>query len=58
MARSLLARIAAILFGVALVPVPVHAQSQAQGWQTDLNAAREVARRTGKPLFVVFRCVR
>jgi hypothetical protein len=58
MARSLLARIAAILFGVALVPVPVFAQSQAPGWQTDLNAAREVARRTGKPLFVVFRCVR
>ncbi|HVW00655.1 MAG TPA: hypothetical protein VHB77_09950 [Planctomycetaceae bacterium] len=53
-----LARIAAVLFGVALVPVPVHAQAQVQGWHTDLNAAREVARRTGKPLFVVFRCVR
>ena len=58
MARSLLARIAAVLFGVALVPVPVHAQSQVQGWHTDLNPAREAARRTGKPLFVVFRCVR
>ena len=58
MTRSLVARIAAVLFGVALVPVPVHAQSQVQGWHTDLNSAREAARRTGKPLFVVFRCVR
>ena len=58
MVRSLLARVAAVLFGVALVPVPVYAQSQVQGWHNDLNSAREAARRTGKPLFVVFRCVR
>ncbi len=26
-------------------------------WLTDYKQARETARRTGKPLFVVFRCV-
>lgn len=35
-----------------------HAQPQAAGWHKDLNAARQVARETGKPIFAVFRCER
>ena len=27
-----------------------------KGWLTDLNAARAVAQKTGKPLMIVFRC--
>ncbi len=27
------------------------------GWMTDYQAARTLARKTGKPLMVVFRCV-
>jgi hypothetical protein len=26
------------------------------GWQTNLEQAKALARKTGKPLFVVFRC--
>jgi predicted NBD/HSP70 family sugar kinase len=26
------------------------------GWQTDYQAARALAKKTGKPLFVTFRC--
>lgn len=26
------------------------------GWQTDFQAAKALARKTGKPLFVTFRC--
>jgi hypothetical protein len=29
---------------------------KAAGWHTDYAAARAEARRTGKPLFVTFRC--
>jgi hypothetical protein len=42
-----------------LVAAPVFAQRgypNATGWHTDYAAARAEARRTGKPLFVVFRC--
>lgn len=34
------------------------AQNRLAGWHSDLKTAAAVARRTGKPLFVVFRCVR
>lgn len=34
------------------------AQEKITGWHTDLDSARELARKTDKPLFVVFRCVR
>ena len=40
---------------VAAVHVPAGAQKQV-GWFADYAAARAEARRTGKPLFVVFRC--
>ena len=42
-----------------LVATPALAQRkapQAAGWHTDYAAARAEARRSGKPLFVVFRC--
>ena len=42
-----------------LVVAPAFAQKvnpKATGWHTDYAAARAEARRTGKPLFVTFRC--
>ena len=42
----------------AAVVTPVSAQEKINGWHTDLDAASKLARETGKPLFVVFRCVR
>jgi hypothetical protein len=33
------------------------APEKVAGWQSDYQAARAEARRTGKPLFVVLRCV-
>ena len=34
------------------------AQEKISGWHTDLDSACQLARKTDKPLFVVFRCVR
>jgi hypothetical protein len=48
------------LSGVALglaSLLAAEARAQAPPWRTDYAAARAEARRTGKPLFVVFRCV-
>ena len=42
-----------------LIAAPAFAQksnSKATGWHTDYAAARAEAKRSGKPLFVVFRC--
>jgi hypothetical protein len=42
-----------------LVAAPAFAQKvnpKATGWHTDYAAARAEAKRTGKPLFVAFRC--
>jgi hypothetical protein len=42
-----------------LLAAPAFAQRvnpKATGWYSDYAAARAEARRTGKPLFVVFRC--
>jgi hypothetical protein len=42
-----------------LIAAPAFAQKvnpKAAGWHTDYAAARAEARRTGKPLFVAFRC--
>jgi hypothetical protein len=53
-----------VLAGVALVLLGA-ADARAQnrkvepakyGWHTDYAAARAEARRTGKPIFLVFRC--
>jgi len=42
-----------------LIAAPVFAQKgspKATGWYTNYAAARAEAKRTGKPMFVVFRC--
>ena len=47
------------VFVTLLLAAPAVAQRgapKAAGWHTDYAAARAEARRTGKPLFVVFRC--
>ena len=49
------------LAGLALLLLPGIADAQKidaarHGWRTDYNAARAEARRTGKPIFLVFRC--
>ncbi|GAB4160986.1 MAG: hypothetical protein Tsb009_38290 [Planctomycetaceae bacterium] len=36
----------------------IAAQTTFFGWHSDLNEAKSVSARTGKPIFVVFRCVR
>ena len=44
---------------VLVLASPAFAQRKAPsatGWHTDYAAARAEAKRTGKPLFVVFRC--
>jgi len=38
---------------------PAHAQAPKrarQGWHNDYEVAKDLARKTGKPLMVVFRC--
>ena len=48
------------LVGVLFMPAAAFAQKGANpakyGWQSSWEAARAEARRSGKPLFVVFRC--
>ena len=47
------------VFVSLLLAAPALAQRgnpKATGWHTDYAAARAEARRTGKPLFVTFRC--
>ena len=44
---------------VLLASLPALAQrpgARATGWHTDYAAAKAEAKRTGKPMFVVFRC--
>lgn len=51
------------LAGLALVLLPGIAEAQPRkldtakyGWLSDYSAARAEAKRTGKPIFLVFRC--
>lgn len=57
----LVSLIAASLMG-RVEPAPVLARQEIQAdevpWQKDYSSAREIARKSGKPLFVVFRCER
>jgi hypothetical protein len=49
----------AMLFAVAGFPIPaVVAQDAVPGWHTNLDDACRAAEANGKPLFIVFRCVR
>jgi len=48
-----------VLIATLLVASPVFAQKvnpKATGWHTDYATAKAEAKRTGKPLFVAFRC--
>ena len=54
--RSLLAALQSVL--LLLIAAPLAAQETYEGWHTSLQRGVEQARQTGKPLFVVFRCVR
>jgi hypothetical protein len=47
--------LASCCVSVALAQVPKRQTPQAPTWLADYDAARETARRSGKPLFVVFR---
>lgn len=47
-----------VLISAALSAAPAQAQARYLGWHTDLDEAAQVAKETGKPLFVVFRCER
>jgi hypothetical protein len=51
--RALLPFLALLLTGA-----PVSAQEKILRWHDDLGRGAEAARASGKPLFVVFRCVR
>jgi hypothetical protein len=51
------------LAGLALLLLPGSAEAQSRkldparfGWHADYDAAKAEARRTGKPIFLVFRC--
>jgi hypothetical protein len=51
------------LAGLTLLLLPGAAEAQPRkleparlGWHTDYDAAKAEARRTGKPIFLVFRC--
>jgi hypothetical protein len=50
----------ALLPILALLPTgaPASAQEKILRWHVDLGNGAEAARASGKPLFVVFRCVR
>jgi hypothetical protein len=42
--------------GVADAQAPRKTDPAKYGWHTDYDAARAEAKRTGKPIFLVFRC--
>lgn len=50
--RTILALIASLSASMAM------AQSQFQGWMTTLEDGQKLAAEKGKPLMIVFRCVR
>ena len=45
-----------LALGGRAVGQPVSEAARKAGWHTDYQAAKAEARRSGKPLFVVFRC--
>jgi opacity protein-like surface antigen len=47
--------LAAAVVMIAAAPAPAQPQ-KAFGWQKDYEAGKAEARRTGKPIFLVFRC--
>ena len=53
--NSVWAGIAALLL---LASTPTVAQETVPGWHSNLAQAQKLAEESGKPLFIVFRCVR
>jgi len=53
LSRAVLPVLALLLTGA-----PASAQEKILRWHVDLGRGAEAARASGKPLFVVFRCVR
>lgn len=49
--------VAAFLF-FATTSQPSVAQDAVPGWHSNLTVAQQLAEESGKPLFIVFRCVR
>ena len=45
-----------LALALTLLLAPPAAADADGPWMTDYEAARQLARRTGRPLFVVFRC--
>jgi hypothetical protein len=55
--NRLLAGVAVLLVvGVADAQAPRKADPAKYGWHTDYDAGKAEAKRTGKPIFLVFRC--
>ena len=55
--RWTLAVVAAVFFSLTS-NLTTSAQDSVPGWHTNLDQARRLAEENGKPLFIVFRCVR
>lgn len=53
-----LVRICAFVIELLALASPLPAQAKLLRWHDSLEQAAAVARESGKPLFVVFRCVR
>jgi hypothetical protein len=51
-----LAGCAILLIGAPAIAQPGKGGANKFGWYGDYNAARAEAKRTGKPMFLVFRC--
>jgi hypothetical protein len=51
-----LAGVALVLLPAASVAAPPKVDPTRYGWHTDLATASAEAKRTGKPIFLVFRC--
>lgn len=46
----------ALILSAAAAPAQTGKAAAKHGWLTDYDAAKAEARRTGKPIFLVFRC--
>jgi len=48
----------AVFLLAAMISARADAQDSHIGWHSDLNRAAQIAAKTNKPIFLVFRCVR
>jgi hypothetical protein len=56
MHRTLAGLALLLLPGIAEAQPPLKVDPAKYGWHTDYAAAKAEAKRTGKPIFLVFRC--